>query len=142
MRVNKGIWICLRKQISLKVLKSQMKYHFENLEIYKISVLLTKEVYKVSKKLPKHEEFVLKSQLLRAVTSIVLNISEGSGRRTAKEKMNFISIAIGSLQEVVSIIKLLVDLQELAITDIIEIERLEEMLYFKLIGFKKSLTAL
>ena len=113
-----------------------MKYHFENLEIYKLAVFLTREIYKISPKLPKHEEYVLKSQLLRAVTSIVLNIAEGSGRRTTKEKVNFISIAIGSLQEVVSIVKLLVDLQEISAEDITEIERLEETLYFKLIAFK------
>ena len=53
-----------------------------------------------------------------------------------QEKVNFISIAIGSLQEVVSIVKLLVDLQEISAEDITEIERLEETLYFKLIAFK------
>ena len=116
-----------------------MKYHFENLEVYQLSVSLTKEIYSIAKKLPKIEEYALKQQLIRAVTSIVLNIAEGSGKRTLGEKTNYISVALGSLQETIAIIKLMVDLEELSGEDVLMIEELEEKLYFKLIAFKKSL---
>lgn len=104
-----------------------------------MAVELTKEVYSANKKLPKMEEYALKQQLMRSVTSVVLNIAEGSGKRTVGEKTNFINVALGSLQETVATVKLMVDLGELDTGDVVKIEELEEKLYFKLIAFKKSL---
>lgn len=47
-----------------------------------------------------------KDQLRRAAFSIALNLAEGAGKPTFKEKLRFYSIAMGSLREVQSIIKL------------------------------------
>ena len=41
-----------------------------------------------------------KSQYERAMLSIVLNIAEGSGKPTSKDRRRFYSIAFGSLREV------------------------------------------
>lgn len=41
----------------------------------------------------------LKSQLLRASSSIALNLAEGSGKPTGRDKVRFYSIALGSLRE-------------------------------------------
>ena len=41
----------------------------------------------------------LKSQLLRAASSIGLNLAEGRGRHTKSEQLNFFNIAMGSLRE-------------------------------------------
>lgn len=52
--------------------------------------------------LPRH----LKDQLLRASSSVALNLAEGRGRRTNKEQLHFFSISYGSLQEVKIILEL------------------------------------
>lgn len=41
----------------------------------------------------------LREQLLRAASSIALNLAEGSSRPTEKDRTRFFSIALGSLRE-------------------------------------------
>ena len=41
----------------------------------------------------------LKSQLLRAASSVALNLSEGTAKTSAKERQRFYGIALGSLRE-------------------------------------------
>ena len=49
----------------------------------------------------------LKDQLLRASTSIALNLAEGRGRRTTKDQLKFFNIALGSIRECETILKIL-----------------------------------
>jgi four helix bundle protein len=60
---------------------------------------LTKYVYALIKQFPQEEKFALCSQIRRAVTSIPINIAEGFGRFSQKEKARFVEIAFGSLTE-------------------------------------------
>ena len=57
-------------------------------------------VFELSKKFPKEETFGLTNQIRRAAVSITSNIAEGFSRRTFKEKVQFYSMALGSLTEV------------------------------------------
>lgn len=50
---------------------------------------------------------VLRDQLLRASVSICLNLAEGAGRRSRREKRRFYSIARGSAMECGAILHLL-----------------------------------
>ncbi len=50
---------------------------------------------------------VLKAQLLRASSSIVLNITEDAGKHSRKEKRKIYTIARGSTQECAAILRLL-----------------------------------
>ena len=70
---------------------------------------LAAEAYRLSKLLPKAEEYRLTSQLLRAATSVPANIAEGHARGTRKDYARFVSIARGSLAETETILLLLVD---------------------------------
>ena len=47
-----------------------------------------------------------KDQFDRALLSIVLNLAEGSGKLTAKDKRRFYAIAFGSLREVQALLDL------------------------------------
>ena len=75
------------------------KFSFENLEVYKVSRILVRDVYRIQQKFPKEEMFALGDQIRRAATSITSNIAEGSGRNSPKEKIRFIEIAFGSMME-------------------------------------------
>ena len=54
------------------------------------------------KEFPTDERFGLTNQIRRAAVSISSNIAEGFGRGTAKDKVQFYLIAVGSLCEVES----------------------------------------
>lgn len=56
--------------------------------------------------MPKSEEYNLKQQLKRAVTSVALNIAEGKNRATGKDFAHFLTIASGSLSETFAILTL------------------------------------
>ncbi|HEC66643.1 MAG TPA: four helix bundle protein [bacterium] len=85
-------------------------FKFEKLEVWKDSVSLTKEVYKITKDYPKSEQYNLVSQLRRASNSISLNIAEGSVRRTDKDFSYYLVRSLGSLFELVSALRISRDL--------------------------------
>ena len=65
---------------------------------YNLAVKLYQEAKKIK------ASYYVKDQLLRASFSVCLNLSEGNGRRTVKDKRKFYNIAFASLREVQSII--------------------------------------
>lgn len=67
---------------------------------YQLSIAFYKEVQQI--KLPRH----LRDQMDRASSSICLNLAEGSGKRTIKDKKKFYSISLGSLRECQAILDL------------------------------------
>ncbi len=69
------------------------------LDVWKLSMELVVEVYKIASLLPSEEKFNLTSQVKQAVISIPANIAEGAARNTKKEFANFLHIAQGSLSE-------------------------------------------
>ena len=75
-------------------------YSFENLEVWKSSRQLVKQVYKIQSSFPSFERYGLGDQLRRAVVSISSNIAEGNARRSLKEQLHFLEISKGSLMEV------------------------------------------
>ncbi|MDH5474900.1 MAG: four helix bundle protein [Cyclobacteriaceae bacterium] len=66
-----------------------MKHNFRELTIWKNSMNLVFDIYKLTKELPDVEKFGLVSQINRYSVSIPSNIAEGTGRRTAKEIVRF-----------------------------------------------------
>lgn len=61
---------------------------------------LAVEIYRLSRSFPADEKYALTSQLRRAAYSVPANISEGSGRRTTKDFVRFLDMAMGSVNEV------------------------------------------
>lgn len=78
------------------------QYSFEKLEIWKLAIDLSVEIYKTTIDFPSEEKFGLISQLRRASNSISANIAEGMSRSSVKDRARFIQIAYGSAIEVVS----------------------------------------
>ncbi len=56
-------------------------------------------VYDLTKTFPADEKFRLTSQMRRAAVSAPSNISEGAADRSPQQFINFLSISIGSLNE-------------------------------------------
>ncbi|TMM29024.1 four helix bundle protein [Polaribacter aestuariivivens] len=72
---------------------------FRKLKIWEQGIVIVKEIYKISQKLPSDEKFGLKSQITRAAVSVPSNIAEGSSRNSEVEFKRFLEIAMGSLFE-------------------------------------------
>lgn len=86
---------------------STMGYKFERLEVWHLSLDYTDIIYALADQLPGREEFNLKRQMTRAVTSIALNIAEGSTGQSNAEQARFLNIAARSLLETVACLHLI-----------------------------------
>ena len=75
-----------------------MKTH-KDLEVWKNSINLVKEIYELTKEFPKEELYGLSNQIRRAAISIPSNIAEGAARNYNKEYIQFLYISLGSLSE-------------------------------------------
>lgn len=67
--------------------------------IWKRGIQMSINCYRLTEKFPKSELYGLTSQIRRASVSVPSNIAEGYGRRTKKEYIQFLHIALGSLRE-------------------------------------------
>ena len=78
--------------------EDEMKTH-KDLDVWKESISLVKEIYTLTKNYPKDEIYGLTSQMRRCAVSIPSNIAEGSARNYDKEFIQFLYISLGSLTE-------------------------------------------
>ena len=72
---------------------------YQDLEVWRKSVDLAKEIYRITGRFPIEERYALTSQLRRAAVSVSSNIAEGWGRGSRPELRNRLGIARGSLNE-------------------------------------------
>jgi four helix bundle protein len=72
----------------------------EDLDVWKLEIVLADEVYEYCKSFPTDERFGLVSQLQRAAVSVAANIAEGSARESTKDFIRHLSISQGPLAEV------------------------------------------
>ncbi len=73
---------------------------FEDLEIWKLSLKITKEIYDFTAKKDFSKDFKLRDQIRGAVISISSNIVEGFEKNNNNEFIRFLKIAKGSVGEV------------------------------------------
>ena len=71
----------------------------KDLDIWKLSISLVKDIYLLTGHFPKNEKYGLSSQMQRCAVSVPSNIAEGSARQFKKEYIQFLYIALGSLSE-------------------------------------------
>ncbi len=72
---------------------------YQNLDVWKKTMALVKEIYLEVKSYPKEELYALTSQTKRAAISIPANIAEGIGRNYKKDTIQFLHTSSGSLYE-------------------------------------------
>jgi four helix bundle protein len=78
--------------------KSQKPHR--NLVAWQKGMDLVMEVYRLTRDFPDKELYGLISQLRRAALSVPANIAEGAANRSHSQFSNFLSNALGSLNEI------------------------------------------
>jgi four helix bundle protein len=84
--------------------------NFRELEVWKESRKLVKEIYLLTKELPESEKYGLTTQIHRCVVSIPSNIAEGCAKYSQKDFVRFLQISLGSAYELESHLLLFADL--------------------------------
>jgi four helix bundle protein len=88
-----------------------LQLNHKQLDVWKASVDIVKEIYQMTQSFPKDEQYGISSQLKRASVSIVSNLSEGLSRNTKLETRRFLQIARSSLVELDSQIEISLQLK-------------------------------
>ena len=78
------------------------QFSFEKLDVWQNSIDLTVAIYKLTDNFPVDQKYNLTSQIRRACISVSSNIAEGNYRITNKDKGHFMTIAYGSIMEVIN----------------------------------------
>lgn len=91
--------------------KTELMINFKELEVWKESRVLTKDIYLLTNSLPQDEKFGLISQIRRCVISIASNIAEGAAKDYQKDFLRYLQISLGSSFELESHLILCVDLE-------------------------------
>jgi four helix bundle protein len=88
--------------------KATIMTNYKNLESWKKSMLLVKDVYQLVTSFPKEELYVLTAQLKRSAVSIPCNIAEGVGRNYKKDTIQFLHVSRGSVYETETLLNIAV----------------------------------
>ena len=72
---------------------------FEDLVVWQKAHQFVLAVYRLSRTFPRSETYGLASQFRRAAVSIAANIAEGFRKRGKADKLRFLNIAQGSIEE-------------------------------------------
>ena len=83
------LWITSEKNVNFQLLFVSENPSFKDLEVYKLSRLLSIEIYQASKSFPKEEIYSLTDQIRRSSRSVGAQIAEAWAKR--RYKKHFIS---------------------------------------------------
>lgn len=111
-----------------------MKAHkLQDLQIWRKSMNLVKDIYVLTQDLPIEEKFGLISQIRRCAVSLPSNIAEGAGINNVNEFIQFLGISSGSAYELETQLILLSELNfktEKEITPLLnELSEIQKMIY-------------
>ena len=72
----------------------------KDLDVWKKSMELVTNIYRLTRDFPQEELYGLTSQIRRSAISIPSNIAEGAARNSVKEYMQFLYVSLGSISEI------------------------------------------
>lgn len=81
-------------------------FRFIDFKVYKDAKEFYKAILEETRKFPKEFLFDITSQLRRYSLSVVLNIAEGSAKKSDKDFNRFIEISLGSINEAVACLEI------------------------------------
>lgn len=73
---------------------------FEELQIWKLSLKITKDIYDITSKKEFAKDFGLRDQIRRAIISVSSNVVEGFEKNNNNEFIRFLKMSKGSVGEV------------------------------------------
>ena|SRR6185503_7818454 len=114
-------------------------YKFQKLEVYQLALAHLDQLYALAEKLPRSEEYNLRSQLVRAGTSVVLNIAERSTSQSDPEQSRFLAIALRSLVETVACQNIIERRNYVAKEDLSDLNESGQLLFAKIQAMRRSL---
>jgi len=101
---------------------------YKDLDTWKKSIVLVKEIYRLTDSFPNSEKFGLTSQIRRSAVSIPSNVAEGSARSSDKEFIQFLHYSLGSSAELETQIIIAIDLKLITndniLNKIVEVKKL------------------
>ena len=115
------------------------KFRFLNWKVYKDAKELFKIILEIVKNLPNELRYAIGGQLTRSAFSIILNISEGSGKESDKELNRYFEISLASSYELLACVDTLKDCCVIDAEKHIEIFNRIDEITSQLGGFKKIL---
>lgn len=122
-----------------KEMNERNLFRFLEWPVYNDAQETFNEIMAIVKALPSEIKYTLGNQLIRSALSIVLNIAEGSGRGTDNELNHYFNITIGSLNETVAALDILLRNKYLSNEKFDELLKQLESISRQLGGFKKTL---
>lgn len=96
-------------------------------------------IYDLVEKLPKSEEHNLRAQIVRAATSVVLNIAEGSTGQSDVDQRRFLGLTIRSLLETVACQQLIERRRYVNKNELSKDYEFSQVLYAKFQAMRRSL---
>jgi four helix bundle protein len=109
------------------------------LDAWNKGILLVEEIYRITASFPASEQYGLTSQIRRAAVSAPSNIAEGAADRTPQQFYNFLSNAIGSLNELDTQLEIAFRLEYLTEKDYARINALLDDCLAVTFGLKKHI---
>ncbi len=114
----------------------------KDLDVWKKSMDFVTMLYKKTATFPKEEIYGLTNQMRRAAVSIPSNIAEGAARKSNKEFIQFLHIALGSTVEIETQLIISKNLKFIDDESFIELDKERNeigRMLFGLIKYRKSL---
>jgi len=109
------------------------------MEIFQLSYSLAIDIHKMLDKFPEKEKDNIISQIRRSVTSIPLNIAEGSVKKSYKEFLTYLSHSYGSAKELDVLLSMSKDLGYITKSDYTILFNKLDKLMAKLFGFMNNI---
>lgn len=116
-----------------------MNHYYKKLNIWTESIEVVMSIYEITKSFPDDEKFGLVSQMRRAGISVTSNIAEGSSRQTVKHFNHFLTLALGSINELQSQLIISQKLNYVSTDDQIKLEQELTKLNNMIFAFSKKI---
>ncbi len=116
-----------------------MEKPHKKLVAWQKSMDLVEQIYDLTRKLPREEIYGLTSQLRRAAVSVPSNIAEGTAGPSTVQFRNYLSVAIGSLNELATQLEIVTRIGYLDRSSVVNIEACVDECLAVTYGLRKSL---